>query len=591
MITKVAADTLELEPEDNKNIQPFFDYLDKIDFSRDLIKEELRDKIFRKLQRNDKEIASILLREVKKQDGKAVKELNKLIITPVRRIAQKYFNAAIAAADELSEIVFTTIMRQRAKKAFDWVEGDFPLKEESGQRTIKNQNGDKLVAALNTATNNYVIQTKDLLSSMLLSGTTQATARNRIRNDIAQGQQETGTFFNSIARNAQSYIFKVADQAFSEAMAFNNIRNKMRWVTFFTKSCPDCVARHNRIQSFELWEGEGVPRSGVTVCRGHCHCILVPDEYPVNVADPVPRERARIEQPRARIPAPARPPKTDATRTISDILKDNINKPIKERLEEVKGNITTTEATRKALEKFGTTPEELAAGYYIGSGAKYEIFAFTARGFTIEATLQAKGEIVISLDRTLNLNKGTENAKHEVVNLEKPLQAKNMGKNILKNIVPLYEKLKIKEIELQANIKEGSYVWAKAGFEATNKTAITKFKKDIKAFIGKENKQMFSTIDKLKTMQEIANLELPLKDFNKVLANIPEKKFTTNPFGKMKKDTEKKLKEVFSLTSDGNVKMGKVFLIGREWEGIIKTDSKNYSNFKKYIGAEAVKEK
>ena len=101
---------------------------------------------------------------------------------------------------------------------------------------------------------------------------------------------------NAVNSSAQSYIFRVADRAMQDAFEARDIQNNMRWVTFFARSCPDCISRHGRVQSYTDWQSEGLPRSGATVCRSHCHCVLVPDDYPTRISAPIQRRESAIRE-------------------------------------------------------------------------------------------------------------------------------------------------------------------------------------------------------------------------------------------------------------------------------------------------------
>ena len=83
-------------------------------------------------------------------------------------------------------------------------------------------------------------------------------------------------------------------------------------------------------------------------------------------------------------------------------------------------------------------------------------------------------------------------------------------------------------------------------------------------------------------MNDIANMEIDRKVFD--FAFRPEKAQR----GNLKKfGTEQGLKDNFILAKNGNVKLGKVFLLGSDWNGTLDlTDPKKKQLYKNYIGAE-----
>lgn len=52
----------------------------------------------------------------------------------------------------------------------------------------------------------------------------------------------------------------------------------LMWMTVSSKDkcCPDCHDRHGIIARLDWWEAAGMPRDGMTVCRGNCRCRLTP---------------------------------------------------------------------------------------------------------------------------------------------------------------------------------------------------------------------------------------------------------------------------------------------------------------------------
>mgnify|MGYP001619543713 FL=1 len=154
---------------------------------------------------------------------------------------------------------------------------------------------EKLVLNLDSLTDVYVIELKSIARTLLMGGLSGKEVTKQLEENVKNTGRETGTYFNAISSDVKSAIFQIADQAAQEAFAFENLQDAMRWVAFFTKTCPDCIDRHNQIKSYDEWASWGFPRSGATVCRQHCHCVLIPDSYPVKIEQPLPRERARIE--------------------------------------------------------------------------------------------------------------------------------------------------------------------------------------------------------------------------------------------------------------------------------------------------------
>lgn len=93
--------------------------------------------------------------------------------------------------------------------------------------------------------------------------------------DLEEGGRIFGEFRNAVKATAHGAINRLRDDAeFSEL----GIITKYRWVAVLVNTCPDCLERHGRVQAWEEWEAEGMPRTGHTVCKENCKCMLIPAE-------------------------------------------------------------------------------------------------------------------------------------------------------------------------------------------------------------------------------------------------------------------------------------------------------------------------
>lgn len=55
----------------------------------------------------------------------------------------------------------------------------------------------------------------------------------------------------------------------------------MRWIAVLggSTSCPSCERRHDHVQTFRVWAGEGMPGSSNLICQDECRCLLQPDRW------------------------------------------------------------------------------------------------------------------------------------------------------------------------------------------------------------------------------------------------------------------------------------------------------------------------
>jgi len=305
--TKAQAQAQEKGP-----LEPFFEFLDHVDFCRASIKTDVSNLLDAFFGSNYEIIAKLMIREAQKQDGKAAKEINRLVIPRITTIAAKYYDAALEAGDKFARDIILAM--RKIRKGLGWVSSEYKADEGKLARKIIRENEQQLVATLDANTKRYVVSTSQWLGNMLLNNVPKAGVKETVEAEIKERKRETGTFFRETVADTQGQIFKAADSAAHyafnyelEAEGKSEEKIMWRWVTFFTRSCPDCVDRHDKVWTYPEWEMIGVPRTGTTVCRSHCHCVLVPDEYDTQTRKPAQRERAKIEPEKPKEVKPEKP--------------------------------------------------------------------------------------------------------------------------------------------------------------------------------------------------------------------------------------------------------------------------------------------
>lgn len=113
------------------------------------------------------------------------------------------------------------------------------------------------------------------IKARIRQGATREAIRADLLTDLEEGGRMFGEFRNTIKATAHGAINRLRDDAeFSEL----GVITTYRWVAVLVNTCPDCLERHSRAQTWEEWEAEGLPRTGHTVCRENCKCMLIPAE-------------------------------------------------------------------------------------------------------------------------------------------------------------------------------------------------------------------------------------------------------------------------------------------------------------------------
>ncbi len=108
---------------------------------------------------------------------------------------------------------------------------------------------------------------------------TQGAALDIIREDLLTDLEEGGRIFGEF-KNALQPTFAGSVSRFRDigALTEMGVSGKYRWVAVLINTCPDCLDRHNKTKSWIEWEEEGLPRTGATVCKENCKCVLIPSE-------------------------------------------------------------------------------------------------------------------------------------------------------------------------------------------------------------------------------------------------------------------------------------------------------------------------
>ena len=110
-------------------------------------------------------------------------------------------------------------------------------------------------------------------------GTSLEIIREDLLKDLEEGGRIFGEFKNALKPTFQGSVGRLRDVG---ELAEQGLSGKWRWVAVTlgtaTKTCPDCLDRHNQSKTWNEWEIEGLPRTNATVCEQWCQCVLVSDE-------------------------------------------------------------------------------------------------------------------------------------------------------------------------------------------------------------------------------------------------------------------------------------------------------------------------
>jgi len=153
---------------------------------------------------------------------------------------------------------------------------------------IKREN-DLLSIFLTTKAKKTALTLMEFIQARLAAGSPPEELEEQLLDDLLNNGRIFSEFRRAVTATASGSINRVRDIGYFTEMG---VDKKYRWsavITAVLKPCPDCNARHGQSLSWEEWEEKGLPRTGATVCRENCRCVLVPVEY--SSIEPIKRER------------------------------------------------------------------------------------------------------------------------------------------------------------------------------------------------------------------------------------------------------------------------------------------------------------
>ena len=146
---------------------------------------------------------------------------------------------------------------------------------------------------LSAAAERTAITINEYIQLRLTQGASAKFIEAELIKDLNEGGRVFGQFRNAVKATARGNLRRVADIGnFTE----NGIEIDYTWITVQdNKVCPDCGPLHGDTRKWDEWEGSifGLPRSGGTVCRDNCRCILALSDAPAFPAEPVIRKKRK----------------------------------------------------------------------------------------------------------------------------------------------------------------------------------------------------------------------------------------------------------------------------------------------------------
>lgn len=146
-----------------------------------------------------------------------------------------------------------------------------------------------LALFMQTNADRFALTLEEYIDGQLLAGVDPDQLAEDLLNDLTGNGRLFGEFRNAIRATASGGLNRLRDAGeFAEL----GVISTYRWVAVLINTCPDCIERHNmEARTWEKWEEIGLPRTGNTVCRQRCRCMLVPADVVKEGAAPIKRPK------------------------------------------------------------------------------------------------------------------------------------------------------------------------------------------------------------------------------------------------------------------------------------------------------------
>jgi hypothetical protein len=133
------------------------------------------------------------------------------------------------------------------------------------------------------------ISIEEYIDTRILQGASPESIEAFLLDDLNNNGRIFGEFRNAIRATANGVISRSRDNAMFADPEKTIAEEEFRWVAVLINTCQDCLDRHGQSKTYGEWEMEGLPRTGATVCKENCKCMLLPAK--TAVLDPIMRGR------------------------------------------------------------------------------------------------------------------------------------------------------------------------------------------------------------------------------------------------------------------------------------------------------------
>ena len=114
-------------------------------------------------------------------------------------------------------------------------------------------------------------------------------SQDQILDNLMEDLVSNGRIFGGVTRGLSEAVGAGYDDiAQGEIFDANPETQTWEWIVTSSNPCSDCLPRHKETATYQEWQSIGLPRSGFSVCRDRCKCVLLPTgKATADLDDPV----------------------------------------------------------------------------------------------------------------------------------------------------------------------------------------------------------------------------------------------------------------------------------------------------------------
>ena len=150
--------------------------------------------------------------------------------------------------------------------------------------------------SLSAAVQRATASLNEIVDKMRLAGMGDIPIQVNLTKDLLEGGRIFGEFRRSVKATTEGTLGRLSTDA---ALSEFGTDIQFTWIAALVNTCDDCLPRHGEVKDFSGWEEAGLPRTGWSICRENCQCVLIPEEIAAGrneLRDPLDRKTAMAER-------------------------------------------------------------------------------------------------------------------------------------------------------------------------------------------------------------------------------------------------------------------------------------------------------